>query len=185
MHSTLFIFVLWLKCYPYSLSYYDWDMHSHMCPKLILNSYMYVHSFTVSDSIRTCRWEPIYSMGWHDWLLNSTSNQDGDTVSHIGIQSRSRPVIVLSTSSRWYDSTADCNLSLAMMKDLIWKNQYFSLKNSHFHGGNFPSVLFITPFHSSTGYTVSVYFSNIIGKYCGVEFDYECVSIVTEALMRF
>ena len=64
------------------------------------------------------------------------------------------------------------------------KNQYFPLKNSHFHGGNFPSVLFITPFHSKTGKTVSVYFSNNFGKYCGVEFDYECVSIVTAALMR-
>ena len=31
------------------------DMHSHMYPMLIFNSYMYVNSFTVSDSIRACR----------------------------------------------------------------------------------------------------------------------------------
>ena len=64
-----------------------------------------------------------------------------------GIFSRNCPVIVVLISAQCYDSIADCDLSLAMMKELIWKNQYFSLENSHFHGGNFSSVLFVKPFH--------------------------------------
>ena len=48
----------------------------------------------------------------------------------------------------------------------FWKNQYFILGSSHFHGGTFPSVIFCHIASQQTGYTVSVYFSNIIGKYC-------------------
>ena len=63
-------------------------------------------------------------------------------------------------------------------------NQYISLESSHFHGGNFPSVLVYHIASQQTGYTVSVYFSNIIGKYCSVDFDDGSDSIVTEALAR-
>ena len=45
------------------------------------------------------------------------------------------------------------------------KNQYFPLRNSHFHGGKVSSVLFYHIASQQTGYTVAVYFSNIIGKY--------------------
>ena len=46
------------------------------------------------------------------------------------------------------------------------RNQYFPLKNSHSTAVVFPSVLFYHIASQQTGYTVAVYFSNIIGKYC-------------------
>ena len=53
---------------------------------------------------------------------------------------RSRPVIVGLISAQYYDSIADCDLSLAMMKVLIYNKSIFFIEKQSFHGGNFPSV---------------------------------------------
>ena len=63
-------------------------------------------------------------------------------------------------------------------------NQYFSLKNSHFHGGNFPSVLFVTPFHSKPVIPFLYISPILLGNIVGVDFHDGSDNIVTEALTR-
>ena len=45
-------------------------------------------------------------------------------------------MIVVLISAQYYDSTADCDLSLAMMEDLILKESIFSIEKQSFHGGS-------------------------------------------------
>jgi hypothetical protein len=49
-----------------------------------------------------------------------------------GMFSRSRPVIVVLISAQYYDSTADCDLSLAMMKELILKESIYFIEKQSF-----------------------------------------------------
>ena len=63
-------------------------------------------------------------------------------------------------------------------------NQHFSLKNSHLHGGNFPSVLFVTPFHSKPVIPFLYISPILLGNIVGVEFDDDGDNIVTAALTR-
>ena len=62
-------------------------------------------------------------------------------------------------------------------KNWFKMNQYFLLESSHFHGGNFSSVVFYHIASQQTGYTVPVYSSNIIGKYCRCWFSMTMVII--------
>ena len=63
-------------------------------------------------------------------------------------------------------------------------NQYISLKNSHFHGGNFPSILFVTPFHSKPVKPFLYISPMLLGNIVGVDFDGVGENIVTEALAK-
>ena len=49
-------------------------------------------------------------------------------------------MIVVLISAQYYDSTADCDLSLAMtrMKGLILKESVCFIEKQSFHGGSFP-----------------------------------------------
>ena len=49
-----------------------------------------------------------------------------------GMFSRSHPVIVVLISAQYYDSTADCDLSLAMMKELILKESIYFIEKQSF-----------------------------------------------------
>ena len=53
-------------------------------------------------------------------------------------------MIVVLISAQYYDSTADCDLSLAMMKDLIYNESIFFIEKQSFHGGNFPFSLILS-----------------------------------------
>ena len=44
-------------------------------------------------------------------------------------------MIVVLISAQYYDSTADCDLSLAMMEDLIYNESIFFIEKQSFHGG--------------------------------------------------
>ena len=63
-------------------------------------------------------------------------------------------------------------------------NQYFSLKSSHFHGGNFPSVLFVTPFHSKPVKPFLYISPILLGNIVGVDFNGGGEIIVIKALAR-
>ena len=72
------------------------------------------------------------------------------------------------------------------MKLLIYNDSIIFIEKQSFHGGNFPSVLFVTPFHSKPVIPFLLYISPILlGNIVGVEVDYECDSIVTAVLKRF
>ena len=66
------------------------------------------------------------------------------------------------------------------------KGSFFSLKNtgSHFHGGNFSSVLFVTPFHSKLVKPFLYISPILLGNIVGVDFDGSGENIITEALAR-
>ena len=51
------------------------------------------------------------------------------------------------------------------------KESIFLLKNSHFHGGNFSSVLFVTPFHSKLVKPFLYISPILLGNIVGVDFD--------------
>ena len=53
-------------------------------------------------------------------------------------------MIVVLISAQYYDSTADCDLSLAMMKDLIYNESIFFIEKQSFHGGIFPFSLILS-----------------------------------------
>ena len=61
-----------------------------------------------------------------------------------GIFSRSRPVIVVLTSAQYYDSTADCDLLLAMMKDFDFKR----INIFHWEAVIFTAVFFLQSYLS-------------------------------------
>ena len=63
-------------------------------------------------------------------------------------------------------------------------NQYFSLRNSHFTAVFFPSVLFVTPFHSKPVNPFLYVSPILLGDIVGVDFDGGGENIVTEALAR-
>ena len=64
-------------------------------------------------------------------------------------------------------------------------NQYLSLKIGHFHGGNFPSVLFVTSFHSKPVIPFLYISPILLGNIVGVDFDDGSDNIVTEVLTKF
>jgi hypothetical protein len=64
------------------------------------------------------------------------------------------------------------------------KESIFLLKNSHFHGGNFSSVLFVTPFHSKLVKPFLYISPILLGNIVGVEFDGGGENTVTEAFSR-
>ena len=61
------------------------------------------------------------------------------------------------------------------------KESIFLLKNSHFHGGNFSSVLFVTPFHSKPVKPFLYISPILLGNIVGVDFDGGGENAVTEA----
>ena len=63
-------------------------------------------------------------------------------------------------------------------------NQYFSLKNSHFHGGNFPQSYFITSRHSKPVIPLLYISPILLENIVDVDFDDGSDIIVTEALTR-
>ena len=90
-------------------------------------------------------------------------------------------MIVVLNSAQYYDSTADCDLSLAMMKELILKESIFFIEKQSFHGGNFSSVVFVTPFHSKPVKPFLYISPILLGNIVGVDFDGGGENTVTEA----